>query len=82
MSQSAMPRSAMPQFASNRAQTLPQAAEYSTVERAASWLVSTLTRPDVVVVLSFCAIGLILTFAALVTSPDFASVLAETANVP
>jgi hypothetical protein len=72
----------MSQFASNQAQTLPQAAEYSTAERAASWLLSTLTRPDVVVVLSFCAIGLFLTFAALAMSADFASILAEGSYVP
>jgi len=72
----------MSQFASNRAQALPQAAHYPTVERSANWLLSTLTRPDVVVVLCFCAIGLILTFAALATSADFASVLAAETFMP
>lgn len=72
----------MSQFASNRAQALPQAPEYSSVERAANWLFATATRPDVVVVVAFCAIGLVLTFAALATSPDFASALADTANMP
>jgi hypothetical protein len=72
----------MSQFASNRAQALPRAAPYSTVEHAAGWLLATLTRPDVVVVLSFCAIGLLLTFAALATSPDFASVLAQESAMP
>lgn len=72
----------MSQFASNRVQALPQTASYSTVEHAASWLVATLTRPDVVVVLFFCAIGLILTFAALATSTDFASALAQESLMP
>lgn len=82
MSQSTVSQSTMSQFTSNRAHALPQAAEHSGVERAASWLVATLTRPDVVVVLSFCVIGLVLTFAALATSADFASILAETPNMP
>ena len=72
----------MSQFASNRVQALPQAVQYPIVERTANWLVATLTRPDVVVVLTFCAIGLILTFAALSTSADFASVLAEESLMP
>lgn len=72
----------MSQFAANRAEALPQAAAYPTAERAAGWLLSTITRPDVVVVLAFCAIGLILTFAALATSADFASVLVETSATP
>jgi len=72
----------MSQFASNRVQALPQAASYSTVERMANWLVATLTRPDVVVVLCFCTIGLILTFAAMATSADFISVLAEQSFMP
>jgi hypothetical protein len=72
----------MSQFAANRAQALPQAAAYPTAERAASWLLSTLTRPDVVVVLSFCAIGLILTLAALATSADFVSVLVAESTMP
>jgi hypothetical protein len=72
----------MSQFASNQVHALPPVAAYSTVERAGSWLHSTLTRPDVVVVLSFCAIGLVLTFAALAMSPDFGSILAEGSYVP
>lgn len=72
----------MSQFASNRVQALPQATSYSAGERTASWLLATLTRPDVVVVLFFCAIGLILTFAALATSTDFASALAEESLMP
>lgn len=73
----------MSQFAAaNRAQALPQAAAYPTAEHAASWLLSTLTRPDVVVVLAFCAIGLILTLAALATSADFAAMLVETSAMP
>lgn len=72
----------MSQFASNRAHALPQVASPSAVDRATNWLLATLTRPDVVVVLAFCAIGLALTFAALAMSPDFASLLAETGNMP
>lgn len=72
----------MSQFAANRAQALPQGAHSATVERATTWLLATIGRPDVAVVLSFCAIGLVLTFAALATSPDFASALAETGNMP
>lgn len=72
----------MSQFASNRAQALPQAAPYSTVEHAAGSLLAALTRSDVVVVLSFCAIGFLLTFAALATSPDFAAVLAQESAMP
>jgi hypothetical protein len=72
----------MSQFASNRAQALPQAAHYSSAERTANWLLSTLARPDVFVVLCFCAIGLVLTFAALAASPDFASALAQTGTMP
>ena len=65
----------MSQFTANRAEALPQARSYPTMEGAAGWLLSTITRPDVAVVLSFCAIGLILTLAALATSADFASAL-------
>jgi hypothetical protein len=72
----------MSQFASNRAQALAQPAQYSGLERTTNWLMSTLTRPDVVIVLCFCAIGLLLTFAALASSPDFASVLAEQGSMP
>jgi hypothetical protein len=72
----------MSQFASNRAQALPQVAHYASAERTAGWLLSTLTRPDVAIVLAFCAIGLILTFAALAASPDFASVLVEESAMP
>lgn len=72
----------MSQFAANRAQALPQAAAYPSAERAASWLLSTLTRPDVAVVLAFSAIGLILTFAALATSADIAPALVETSTMP
>ena len=67
----------MSQFATNRAPALPQAAAYPTAEHAAGWLLSILTRPDVIVVVAFCAIGLILTCAALATSADFASALAQ-----
>jgi len=63
----------MSQFAADRAQALPQVASYPTMEGAAGRLLSTITRPDVAVVLAFCAIGLILTFAALATSADFAA---------
>lgn len=73
----------MSQFAAgNRAQALPQAAAYPTAGHAASWLLATLTRPDVAVVLAFCAIGLILTMAALAMSTDFASALVETGVTP
>lgn len=72
----------MSQFASQRAQALPHVASYSAVDRATNWLFSTLTRPDVIVVLAFCAIGLALTLAAVATSPDFASLLAETGSMP
>jgi len=63
----------MSQFAADRAEALPQVRSYPTMEGAAGWLLSTITRPDVAVVLAFCAIGLILTFAALATSADFAA---------
>lgn len=72
----------MSQFASHQAQALPHVASYSAVDRATNWLFSTLTRPDVIVVLAFCAIGLALTLAAVATSPDFASLLAETGSMP
>jgi hypothetical protein len=65
----------MSQFAADRAQALPQVGSYPTMEGAAGWLLSTIMRPDVAVVLAFCAIGLILTFAALATSADFAAAL-------
>jgi len=72
----------MSQFAANRAQALPQVASYPSAERATGWLLSTLTRPDVAVVLSFCAIGLTLTLFALATSADFASMLVDTSATP
>jgi len=72
----------MSQFAANQAQALPQAAAYPTAERVTGWLLSTLTRPDIVVVVAFCAIGLILTLAALATSADFGSMLVETNDTP
>ena len=72
----------MSQRASNRVQVLPPTTQYPIVERTAGRLVATLTRPDVAVVLCFCAIGLILTFAALARSPDFASALAQQGLMP
>jgi len=72
----------MSQFAANRAQALPHVAAYPTAERVASWLLSILTRPDVAVVLAFCAIGLILTLAGLATSADFVSVLVQESTMP
>lgn len=72
----------MSQFAAHRAEALSQVAAYPTAERAAGWLLSTITRPDVAVVLAFCTIGLILTLAASAMSTDFASALAETSATP
>lgn len=72
----------MSQLTSNRAQALPPALPYSSLEHTAHWLRSTLARPDVVIVLCFCAIGLFLTFAALAASPDFASAFAEQSYMP
>lgn len=72
----------MSQFAANRAEALPQAAAYPNADRAVSWLLSTITRPDVAVVLAFCAIGLILTLAASAMSADFASIGVETSATP
>ena len=72
----------MSRSASNRAQALPQAASYPTVERTANWLIATLGQRDVLVVLCFCAIGLIVSFAALAQLPDFASALEEVGTLP
>ena len=74
--------SATSQSAFNRAQALHQAPSYPSAERAANWLLGTIGRPDVIVVLGFCAIGLIATFAALAQFADLSSALEQIGNMP
>ena len=47
----------------------------------AGWLISKIRQPDVIVVLTFCAIGMALTIVAALTLPGFSSSLAEASAV-
>lgn len=48
---------------------------------ALGWLVSKIRRPDIMVVLAVCAIGLILTLTAMSTIPGFSGALADAYTV-
>jgi dienelactone hydrolase len=47
------------------------------VYRVAGWLRAAVGRPDLIAVIGFCAIGLIVTLAALARSPGFAAAIAQ-----
>ena len=49
----------------------------SAVYRLSNRLLSTIRRSDLIVVLGLCAIGLVLTVAAMAWLPDFAAVIAQ-----
>jgi hypothetical protein len=67
----------MSQSASARIQPFEKPSRYSAAEKAASWLLSTITQPDPLVVFCVCAIGLAVTFAALAAFPDFSSAMEQ-----
>jgi hypothetical protein len=67
----------MSQFASARIHRFEQHSRYSAAERTATWLLSTITQPDPLVVFCVCAIGLAVTFAALAAFPDFSSAMEQ-----
>jgi dienelactone hydrolase len=48
-----------------------------TVYRVANWLRAAAGRPDLIAVIGFCAIGLIVTLAALARSPGFVAAIAQ-----
>jgi hypothetical protein len=64
-------------LASARVKPFEKATRYSAAERTAKRLLSTITQPDPLVVLYFCALGLALTFAALAAFADFSSAMEQ-----
>jgi hypothetical protein len=64
-----------------RLQPFEETGRYSSAERTATWLLSTITKPDPLVVFCICAIGLAVTFAALAAFPDFSSAMAQIGNL-
>lgn len=64
-------------FASAHIRPFEKTTHYSTAERTATRLLSTITQPDPLVVFCICAIGLAVTFAALAAFPDFSSAMAQ-----
>jgi hypothetical protein len=54
----------------------------STVYRLANRFLVAIRRPDLIAVIGFCAIGLILTLAAMARSPDFVAAIAQIGAVP
>jgi hypothetical protein len=67
----------MSQSASTRIQPLERAIRHSAAQRTGNWLLATITLPDSLIVFCFCAIGLIVTFAALAAFADFSSAIEE-----
>jgi len=65
----------MSQLASNRIQPFEQRAHPSERESIAKWLLSLPGQLDLLVVLCFCAIGLVVTFAALAEFIDFSDLM-------
>jgi hypothetical protein len=53
-----------------------------TVDRIANWVLVTLRQRGFIAVFGFCAIGLILTLAAMAWWPDFAAAIAQAGAVP
>jgi hypothetical protein len=51
-------------------------------DRMANWLFAMISRRDLVAVAGFCAVGLILTLAAMAWLPDFAAAMAQIGAVP
>ena len=71
----------MSQLASNRIPPFEKAVRHSGPKSTAKWLLSTVNRLDLFVILCFCAIGLVVTFAALAESIDFSSLVGEIASL-
>jgi hypothetical protein len=67
----------MSQLASTHIRPFDKANRHSAADRSVGWLLSTITRPDPLVVFCFCAVGLAVSFAALAAFADFSSSLAE-----
>jgi hypothetical protein len=67
----------MSQSASARTQSFEKAIRNSAAERTPKRLLSTITQPDPLAVLCFCAIGLIVTLAALAAFADFSSAMEQ-----
>lgn len=67
----------MSQVVSKRTQSLEKAIRHSAKERTVMRLLSTITRPDPLIVFCFCAVGLAVAFATLAAFADFSTSLAE-----
>jgi len=67
----------MSQLASDRIQSFEKAIRYSAAARTAKRLLSTLIQPDPLAVFCFCAVGLIVTLAALAAFADFSSAMEQ-----
>jgi hypothetical protein len=67
----------MSQLTSNRIRPFEKAARHSEQKSTTKWPLSIISRRDPFVVLCFCAIGLVLTFAALAELIDFSSLIEE-----
>ena len=67
----------MSQLASNRVRPFESAVRQSVPKSTAKRLLSTVSQLDLFVVLCFCAIGLVVTFAALAELIDFSSSMEE-----
>ena len=68
-------------FASARIQPFEKTARHSSAAHTPNWLLSTVTKPDPLVVFCICAIGLAVTFAALAAFPDFSSAMAQVGDL-
>jgi hypothetical protein len=67
----------MSQLASNRVQSFEKRVPHSGSKSIANRLLSTISQRDLLVVLCFCAIGLVVTFAALAELSAFSVVMEE-----
>jgi hypothetical protein len=67
----------MSQLASNRVRSFAKRVPHSGSKSIANRLLSTISQRDLLVVLCFCAIGLVVTFAALAELSAFPVVMEE-----
>jgi hypothetical protein len=73
----------MPQLSSFRElQPLVQSRHATTASREQSWLRSAIGQRDLLLVIGFCAVGLICTFAALMQLQGFSAAIGEISLVP
>jgi hypothetical protein len=63
-------------------QPLEQSHRAGTVNREAHWLRSVMKQRDLLLVIGFCAVGLIMTFAALMQLQGFSAAIGDISLVP